>query len=91
MSTMKTCSRCGRNLHISRFRASSQTPDKLAYECNACHSAYNRKQRGGLKKLELVLPEDLREQVEALLESEGETPAEFVERLVRWELARRQQ
>lgn len=83
---MKTCTKCGRERDETLYRADHNTPDGLAYECSRCHAANERKRRGGLKRMIIDLPEDMRVPIEAILEAQDMTPAELLEELLRQRL-----
>lgn len=80
---MKNCTNCDKPRDESEFRADHNTPDGLAYECKRCHAANERRRRGGLRRMIIDLPDDLREPIEVILEREDMTPAELLESLLR--------
>lgn len=83
---MKTCTKCGKSRDESEYRTDANTPDTLAYECKRCHAANERRRRGGLRRMMIDLPDDLRAPIERILEEEDKTPAELLEELLRTRL-----
>lgn len=80
---MPICDACRTDRPVEMFRARMDKKSGLHTTCNRCHAAQQRKRRGGLRRLILEVPDDLRGPVSDLLDKSGETPAEFVEGLVR--------
>jgi len=81
------CDGCHIDRPSAQFRPYAAARGGLHSTCNRCHAAQQRQRRGGLRRLILDMPLDLRAPVQSLLSKTGETPGEMVERLVRRELS----